>query len=119
MAEFGELLPGTEWRTECGDRVLILSQSFIPTRVVPSSGRESYEGRLRNETSNVVGWVPWVEPIAAGDRVEPQDSRLSWPKRGTVRAVFEDDGKACTTVRWDGWLLESWTADRLRKVVDE
>ena len=86
MAEFGELLPGTEWRTPVGRRVRVLADRVaVECPDTPESRRLT--------TVYGVGvfesWVPWVEPIAVGDTVTTD--AWSIPPR-TVLGLFTTPG---------------------------
>ena len=119
MAEFGELLPGTEWLTANGKRAVV-NVRIVSAGMFEPDGREMSNASWSFTERDVALWVRWVEPIAVGDRVERSERMTGSPVRlGTVRAVFEDEGGMYATIRWDGWLLETWAIDRCRKVNDE
>ena len=90
MAEFGELLPGTEWRAMNGTRKVVLSCLTvvkIDTAGVPTTYRTDHE----TDCSLVESWVPWVEPIAVGDRVIYEETAGCASPR-TVLATFTTMG---------------------------
>ena len=75
MAEFGELLPGTTWRAMNGTRKVVLSCLTV-VKIDTAGVQTTYRTDHETDCSLVESWVPWVEPIAVGDRVRlaPPDS---------------------------------------------
>ena len=68
MAEFGELLPGTEWLTANGKRAVV-NVRIVSAGMFEPDGREMSNASWSFTERDVAGWVPWIEPIAVGDTV--------------------------------------------------
>ena len=121
MAEIGDLTPGSVWRTPNGEKVLIREQPFISTRVTPPEwGLRPFDAQLRSD-SEVADWVPWVEPIAVGDRVIV-DCWADHDVHHKACATFTDDGEDWVTIRLgfsSGPNFKTLRADECRKVNDE
>ena len=77
MAEFGELRPGTEWRTPDGQKAKVAPCVVVKWQSGGLSGAtEKFWPDDREDQDEIAQWVRWVEPIAVGDRVRlaPPDS---------------------------------------------
>ena len=120
MAEFGELRPGTEWRTPDGQKVLIREQSFIPTWVTPASDEPAYEGRIRRDADSMfyAYWVRWVEPIAVGDRVTVIVQGVPRQVLGTFTTAKGRDFLVLDSIHSDGG-HGTFPVSECRKVNDE
>ena len=117
MAEFGELLPGTEWRDAWGKRVVVLPNE----RAVNVRHEDGWTGRyVESDRQSHELWVPWVDPIAVGDTVTLIDQDLynvEW--EWEVMAAFDLHGIRWATLSRARTRPLTIEASECRKVNDE
>ena len=122
MAEFGELRPGTEWRTPDGQKAKVAPCVVVKWQSGGLSGAtEKFWPDDREDQDEIAGWVPWVEPIAVGDRIIV-DCWADHDVHHKACATFTDDGADWVTIRLgfsSGPNFKTLRADECRKVNDE
>ena len=112
MASWDELVLGSVWRDKDGLQVTIVP--CVGAEWELTGGTECFwpQADHDDDWKVVKKWVPWVEPIAVGDRVRYRED-----SRTTYLVVAVDDGLAwCKS--WDSRF--TFPVSTLRKVtVDE